>query len=48
LTEEERALFRASDPLGFILFQRNCVAPAQVRGLVAELRRLVAAPMRRC
>ena len=41
LTEEERALFRASDPLGFILFQRNCQTPAQVRGLVAALRDLV-------
>ena len=41
LTEEERALFRASDPLGFILFQRNCVSPSQVRGLVSELRALV-------
>ena len=41
LTDEERAFFRAANPLGFILFQRNCVAPAQVRGLVAELRGLV-------
>lgn len=41
LTEEERALFRSSDPLGFILFQRNCVTPSQVRALVAELRGLV-------
>src|SRR3954468_3549197 len=41
LTEEERALFRASDPLGFILFQRNCVTPSQVRALVSELRGLV-------
>ena len=41
LTEEERALFRASDPLGFILFQRNCLTPAQLQALVAELRDLV-------
>lgn len=38
LTEEERAFFGASDPLGFILFARNCVEPAQVRALTAELR----------
>ncbi len=34
----ERAFFRDADPLGFILFARNCAAPAQVRRLVAELR----------
>jgi beta-N-acetylhexosaminidase len=34
----ERRFFRTADPLGFILFRRNCRAPDQVRGLVAELR----------
>jgi beta-N-acetylhexosaminidase len=38
LASEERDFFRAVDPLGFILFQRNCLDPAQVRGLVDALR----------
>jgi beta-N-acetylhexosaminidase len=38
LTQSERAFFRDADPLGFILFARNCASPDQVRGLVAELR----------
>jgi beta-N-acetylhexosaminidase len=38
LSEEERAFFRAADPLGFILFSRNCGAPDQIRALVAGLR----------
>jgi beta-N-acetylhexosaminidase len=38
LAPEERAFFRAADPLGFILFQRNCVEPAQLRRLVDQLR----------
>jgi beta-N-acetylhexosaminidase len=38
LTEDERAFFRDADPLGFILFQRNCQRPDQVRALVAALR----------
>ncbi len=37
----ERALFADADPLGFILFARNCVRPEQVRTLVAELRATV-------
>ncbi len=41
LTAEERGFFRDADPLGFILFQRNCENPAQLRGLVAALRDLV-------
>ncbi|MDG2243995.1 MAG: beta-N-acetylhexosaminidase [Rhodospirillaceae bacterium] len=41
LTEEEQVLFKASDPLGFILFARNVEAPNQVRALVAELRACV-------
>jgi beta-N-acetylhexosaminidase len=38
LSAEERRFFRDADPLGFILFQRNCEAPDQLRALVAELR----------
>lgn len=38
LSEAERALFRAADPLGFILFRRNCETPEQVRRLVDALR----------
>lgn len=38
LMPEERELFRATDPLGFILFGRNVVDPRQVRTLVDDLR----------
>lgn len=38
LTDWERGFFADSDPLGFILFARNCESPEQVRTLVAELR----------
>lgn len=38
LTAAERDLFRARDPLGFILFQRNCREPGETRRLVADLR----------
>lgn len=41
LTAEERRFFAGADPLGFILFARNCVDPAQLRALVAELRAAV-------
>ncbi len=41
LTDGERRLFAAADPLGFILFARNCLSPAQVGALVADLRRTV-------
>ena len=34
----ERAFFADADPLGFILFARNCHEPRQVRDLVAALR----------
>jgi beta-N-acetylhexosaminidase len=37
----ERRLFAAADPLGFILFARNCVEPTQVRALCGELREIV-------
>jgi beta-N-acetylhexosaminidase len=38
LSADERAFFREADPLGFILFQRNCRDPAQVRALIGEFR----------
>ena len=38
VTDWERAFFARTDPLGFILFARNCNTPAQVRTLVADLR----------
>jgi len=41
LTPEERAFFGESNPLGFILFQRNCDTPTQVRALVDDLRATV-------
>ncbi len=41
LTAAERAFFKACNPLGFILFQRNCETPKQVRKLVDELRACV-------
>ena len=42
LSDTERRFFRDVNPVGFILFQRNCETPAQVRGLVAALRGTVA------
>jgi beta-N-acetylhexosaminidase len=41
LSATERAFFRDADPLGFILFARNCDVPDQVRRLVAALRESV-------
>jgi beta-N-acetylhexosaminidase len=38
LSAVERAFFRDADPLGFILFARNCETPAQIKRLVADLR----------
>ncbi|MGH6960801.1 MAG: glycoside hydrolase family 3 N-terminal domain-containing protein, partial [Dongiaceae bacterium] len=38
LSAEEGQFFRGADPLGFILFQRNCQSPEQVRRLVQDLR----------
>ncbi len=38
LSEAERAFFAAADPVGFILFERNCASPEQVRRLCADLR----------
>jgi beta-N-acetylhexosaminidase len=38
LSADEGNFFRDADPLGFILFRRNCRFPDQVRQLVAALR----------
>ncbi|HXC28941.1 MAG TPA: beta-N-acetylhexosaminidase [Stellaceae bacterium] len=38
LSVDERAFFRDVDPLGFILFQRNCRTSEQVRALIADFR----------
>ena len=38
VTDWERGFFAQTDPLGFILFARNCQTPVQVRTLVADLR----------
>lgn len=41
LTAWERAFFADVDPLGFILFERNCEDPAQVKALTGEMRALL-------
>lgn len=41
LSPDERRFFADSDPLGFVLFRRNCVGREQVRALVQELREVV-------
>ena len=38
VSEQEKRFFAEVDPLGFILFARNCRTPGQVRTLVADLR----------
>ena len=44
LTDAEREFIRAERPWGFILFKRNIDMPAQVAGLVAELRGVIRSP----
>ncbi len=41
LLKRERDFFRDADPVGFILFQRNCDSPDQIRALTSELRATV-------
>lgn len=41
LTADERAFFADADPLGFILFRRNCRDPEQIRRLTDALREAV-------
>lgn len=38
LTSDERRFFADAEPLGFILFARNCRAPSQIRALVTALK----------
>jgi len=38
LSAEEKEFFRCNDPLGFILFARNCDTPEQIAKLTADLR----------
>jgi beta-N-acetylhexosaminidase len=38
LTASERDFFAGADPIGFILFRRNCGSPDQLRDLVGSLR----------
>ncbi len=45
LSASETAFFKETDPLGFILFRRNCQSPAQVTALVAALRHAVDRPI---
>jgi beta-N-acetylhexosaminidase len=41
LSAAERELFARTQPFGFILFQRNCQTPEQVRALTADMRAVV-------
>jgi beta-N-acetylhexosaminidase len=41
LSEEEKRFFQKMDPLGFILFARNCESPEQVKRLTRSLRELL-------
>lgn len=41
LTPDEARFFRDANPLGFILFSRNCIDPQQVSVLVTQLREAV-------
>lgn len=41
LTEEEKRFFSQVNPLGFILFARNCDSPQQVKQLTHDLRELL-------
>nr|WP_325169329.1 beta-N-acetylhexosaminidase [Azospirillum agricola] len=44
LDPAEATFFRDADPLGFILFRRNCETPGQVAALVTDLRASVGRP----
>lgn len=41
VSDNERALFKEADPLGFILFKRNIDTPEQTRALIGELKDIV-------
>ncbi|MBL0691202.1 MAG: glycoside hydrolase family 3 protein [SAR324 cluster bacterium] len=42
LTKAEIELYQKMTPLGFILFKKNCINPAQVRALTSQIRELLA------
>ncbi len=44
LTAEETAFFGSANPVGLILFQRNCIDPDQLRALVQAFRNAVDRP----
>lgn len=44
ITPWETGFFRDADPLGFILFARNCQSPGQIRALVQDLRDAIGRP----
>lgn len=44
LLAEEKAFFQRTNPLGFILFARNCATMAQIQALTHELRQAVGRP----
>ena len=41
LTQEEKIFFQQVNPLGLILFARNCKTPQQVRDLISEFKECV-------
>ena len=41
LTQAEQDFFNKAQPLGFILFERNCESPLQVKALIAQLKACV-------
>lgn len=41
LTQAEQQFFDKAQPLGFILFERNCQSPSQVKELIAQLKACV-------
>lgn len=41
LSDEEKAFFERVNPLGFILFERNCMDPSQLKNLVKDLKTCV-------
>lgn len=41
LTSDEQKFFSKAQPLGFILFERNCQSPTQVKALIAQLKACV-------
>ncbi len=44
LGDDEAAFFQKTEPLGFILFARNCVEPGQLRTLIHALRDAIGRP----